>query len=255
MNANEIRKYWDDRGARDTTAQSTTQDIYLREIEFEVLCRCVSAYRPSTIADVGCGDGRTTTRLAEKHSRASFTGFDYSTLMIQNARNVAQRSGINNVAFSLVDVCSGIVPSFDLIYTTRCLINLPSWNLQKRAISNIHEALVGNGVYIMVENFLEGHNAFNEIRSRFGLASVAIREHNCLFERPRLLEYLSGLFAIEDEVNISSTYYLVTRVIYSRLCLQASTTPDYFDEHHRLAASLPFCGEFGPVRMLCLRKR
>ena len=62
-------------------------------------------------------------------------------------------------------------------------------------------------------------------------------------------------FQVEDEINISSVYYLVSRIIYSKICYKAGKKPDYFDDHHRYAVALPFAGEFGPVRLICLRKR
>ena len=109
-------------------------------------------------------------------------------------------------------------------------------------------------VYLMVENFIEGQNDFNQVRNNFGLPEIPIREHNYFFQRDRLVEYIGGRFQIEEEVNISSTYYLVSRVIYSKICSEAGQQPDYFDAHHRYAAGLPFAGEFGPVRLLCLKK-
>jgi len=106
----------------------------------------------------------------------------------------------------------------------------------------------------MVENFLEGQEKFNQVRKGFGLEEIPIREHNYFFQRDRLIEYIDGRFEVEEEVNISSTYYLMSRVIYSKICSETGQQPDYFDDHHRFSAGLPFAGEFGPVRLICLRK-
>jgi SAM-dependent methyltransferase len=154
-----------------------------------------------------------------------------------------------------LDICEGLNGSFDLIYTTRCLINLPSWNLQQVAIDNIHKALRNGGIYLMVENFIEGQENFNRVRRDFGLPEVPVREHNCFLERTRLLEFFNDRFEVEEDINISSTYYLVSRIIYSKICSEAGTDPDYMDDHHRFAAGLPFSGEFGPVRLLCLKRK
>jgi hypothetical protein len=70
-----------------------------------------------------------------------------------------------------------------------------------------------------------------------------------------LLQYPGSRVEVAGETNISSAYYLASRVLYSRICQDSGTQPDYFDAHHRYASALPFCGEFGPVRMLCLKKR
>jgi SAM-dependent methyltransferase len=255
MNFEEIKMYWENRAATDSSAQSTTQDFYLREIEFEAISERLNRYSPARVADIGCGDGRTTGRLANNHPRTSFAGFDYSLSMVENARQVNNSAALSNVTFDQLDICDGLKDQFNLIYTTRCLINLPTWDFQKIALSNIHNGLVRNGVYLMVENFVEGQFNFNQVRKEFGLPEISIREHNFFFERQRLLDYIKNAFEIEEEVNISSAYYLVSRVIYSKICAETSTVPNYFDDHHRFAAGLPFCGEFGPVRLLCLRKR
>jgi len=255
MNFEEIRKYWEDRAAEDSSAQSTTQDFYLREIEFNALHERIQKYSPDFVADIGCGDGRTTARLANNFMNVSFTGFDYSSFMIENARSVLISGESPNIDFRQLDICEGLKDSFNLIYTTRCLINLPSWGLQKVAINNIHKALRVGGVYLMVENFIEGHDNFNKVRRDFGLPEIPLRVHNFFFHRQRLLDYVDGLFEVEEEINISSSYYLVSRVVYSKICAETGKQPDYFDDHHRFAAALPFCGEFGPVRLICLKKR
>lgn len=254
MNFEEIKKYWEDRAAGDSSAQSTTQDYYLREIEYNVLLERIQKYSPGSVADVGCGDGRTTARLASKFPHIFFSGFDYSSFMVENARKQLSSAELPNIQFNQLDICAGLKDSFDLIYTTRCLINLPSWDLQKTAINNIHKSLTNDGVYLMVENFTEGQENFNQVRKNFGLPEIPIREHNFFFQRDRLLEYIDGRFEVEEEVNISSAYYLMSRVIYSKICSETGQQPDYFDDHHRFAAGLPFAGEFGPVRLICLKK-
>lgn len=255
MNFEEIKKYWEDRAAADSSVQSTTLDVYLREIEFNTLSDRICRYSPARVADIGCGDGRTTARLAGQYANSSFAGFDYSSSMVQNAQKVHASGGLSNVRFEQLDICDGLNDSFDLIYTTRCLINLPSWDIQKEAIKNICVALTGGGTYLMVENFTEGQDNFNKVRKNFGLSEIPVREHNLFFERRSFLDYVDRYFSIEENVNISSIYYLVSRVIYSKICAEAGTPPDYFDDHHRFAAGLPFCGEFGPVRLVCLKKR
>jgi SAM-dependent methyltransferase len=255
MNFEEIRSYWENRAAGDSSAQSTTQDVYLREIEVNAVSASIGKYRPRHVADVGCGDGRTTARLAAEYPDVSFAGFDYSLHMIENARRVHAPDGFGNIQFDQLDILEGVKESFDLIYTTRCLINLPSWDLQQIALRNIHTSLTAGGVYVMVENFVEGQTNFNIIRKQFELPEIGIRDHNCFFERGRLLDFVADLFVPQEATNISSTYYLVSRVIYSKLCADAGASPDYFDDHHRLAARLPFCGDFGPVNLICLKKR
>ena len=254
MNFEEIKKYWENRAAGDSSAQSTTQDFYIREIEYNVLYKRIQKYSPDCVADVGCGDGRTTAKLASQYRNMVFSGYDYSSFMVENARKNLLFAELKNIKFDQLDICSELKESFDLIYTTRCLINLPSWDLQKIAINNIHSSLRTGGVYLMIENFIEGQENFNQVRKSFGLPEIPIREHNFFFNRSQLINHIDGLFKIDEEVNISSLYYLMTRVIYSKICSETGQQPNYFDDHHRFAAGLPFSGEFGPVRLISLKK-
>lgn len=255
MKFEEIRSYWDERARGDQSSQSTTQDHYLREIEYRAVAEQISKHSPHHVVDIGCGDARTTARLACDHPEARFTGIDYAQGMIDNAKSVVADAKVQNLKLQVGDVCSPIdCDQADFIYTNRCLINLPEWDLQQKAIANIHERLAVGGIFAMVENYVEGQNNFNAVRETYGLPPINIRGHNKFFEIGKLKNYLSGKFDVISETNISSTYYLVSRVIYSKICQEQGFSPDYFDDHHRLAADLPFSGEFGPVRLVVLRK-
>ena len=255
MNFEQTRRYWEERASGDPTAQSTTQDVYLREIEARVLSGILARHRPQRVLDAGCGDARTTVRLAGEFPDTQFIAGDYSTAMLRNAEANVRTAKLQNVRLCELDVTRPLQQTaLDLVYTTRCLINLPDWEAQQQAIDYLRGALKAGGLYVMIENFIEGHDNFNRVRQAFGLAAIAVREHNLFFERARTEAHLRGKFEIAEETNISSAYYLVSRVVYSKLCDDQGVKPDYFDAHHRYAAALPFSGEYGPVRMLCLRK-
>lgn len=255
MNFDEIHAYWQSRAVGDDSVQSTTQDVYLREIELRALANQIQRCSPRRIADIGCGDGRTTLGLARDYSVGDFCGYDYSSAMVANANKLLKQTRSRNIEFKQHDIRNPIGQTYDFIYTTRCLINLPTWEHQSSAIDNIHDSLRSGGVYVMIENFVESHANFNQVRSLFGLPEIPIREHNLFFERAKLLQFVQDRFEIDFEENISSTYYLVSRVIYSKICAEEGKVPDYFDMHHRYAAGLPHCGDFGPVRLVCFRKK
>ena len=256
MDAEHIKRYWTERAAGDASAQSTTQDVYLREIEYRGLRDKIEEYSPKTVVDLGCGDGRTTARLARDFNTIGFTGIDYAASMIENATRLAAEKGISNLTLVNADVMHPLpIIKADLIFTTRCLINIPSWKSQKIAIKNIHAALSSRGIFIMVENFTEGQNNFNRLRKEYSLPEIPVRDHNLFFNDKLFKKFITSYFNIIENVNISSTYYIVTRIIYSSLCQEKGEPPDYFDKHHELASRLPFAGNFGPVRMLCLQKK
>jgi len=259
MNYEEIKRYWNERAAESKgQPNATTDDYYMRVIESRQLINHIRALGTAIgkVADVGCGDGLTTLAVAGTFPDINFTGLDYSSKMVETAGGRLEKSGLRNVTFAERDITSdGNDTRFDLVYTTRCLINLPSEDLQRAALSRIRSMLVEGGVYLMIENFIDGHEEFNRLRRDFGLAEIKIREHNLFFDDRWLLPFIEDKFEVVERVNISSPYYVVSRVIYSKLCAQAGTTPNYFDVHHELASQLPPCGNFGPVKLVVLRRR
>jgi len=253
-NPESIKNYWDQRAKVDSSAQSTTMDIWLRQIESRVIKEAISMYSPSTVTDLGCGDGRTTISCAESFPGIRFQGFDYAESMINNAKNNALDSMANNFSFDIGDVLERPKGLVDFIFTTRCLINLSDWNSQMMALNNIRDALSPGGIYLMIENFIEGHDAFNGIREQYGLSEISVRDHNLFFESARFIDFTQKDFDILSDVNISSQYYLVSRIIYSSICATQGVQPDYDDIHHELASRLPFLGNFGPTKALILKK-
>jgi ubiquinone/menaquinone biosynthesis C-methylase UbiE len=253
--ADSIRKYWEQRASQDRSAQSTTLDYYLRDIEFRVLHAAIASRKPLRVFDIGCGDAFTTLRLCSTFPETSFVGGDYSRSMLGNAEKNLRDSDVKNINLIEYDLSSPVeIGMFDLAYTTRCLINLPGWEPQKTAIKTISRLLKKGGAYVMIENFLDGHGELNDLRRDFDLPKIEIRHHNFFLEQEDVLKLVEEDFEVEEITNISSAYYMVTRVIYSKLCQIGGVEPDYFDEHHKLASRLPFCGNYGPIKMMILKR-
>jgi SAM-dependent methyltransferase len=259
MNYEEIKRYWNDRAAESRgLPNATTNDYYMRVIESRQLIEHIHGLETTihTVADIGCGDGLTTISVAKAFPGIKFVGRDYSRNMIEAANRHLEKEGLRNVVFAESDVISEPdLTKFDLVYSTRCLINLPSEDLQRTALQRIRSVLVDGGIYLMVENFIDGHNEFNQLRAEFGLTEIKVREHNHFFDDRWFLPFIADKFDVVEKLNISSLYYVVSRIIYSKICATTGATPDYFNAHHELASQLPMLGNFGPVKMMVLRKK
>ncbi len=259
MKYEEVKDYWNQRAIKSSNSpQATTDDYYMREIEAKKIAESIQSLglQAGEIADVGCGDGFTTIAIARHFPKITFYGFDYSSAMLRNAEKKKESGLITNVIFSQNDITQGLsLGKFDLIYSTRCLINLTSLDLQKKAIINIYNALKDNGTYIMVENFVDGHDEFNNLRKTFGLQEIKIREHNLYFNQDWLASVVEPYFLIQRIENISSLYYIISRIVYSKICQMQNVVPDYYDIHHELGAKLPSLGNFGPIKMLVVKRK
>ena len=253
----EIKEYWNKRAAENRSSpHATTDDFYMREIEANAIIRTLNRFSSiEKIGDIGCGDGLCTIKASLKYTDKLFCGFDYSDKMIENAEENKQQLQCKNVSFSVHDITEKkLDQKFDMIFTTRCLININSTELQLASIKNIYESLTPNGIYLMIENFVDGQNHFNELRKQFQLPEIHIREHNLFFEHHSLINNIKGMFSLLEIENISSLYYIVSRIIYSKICQNNTQTPNYYDIHHELGSKLPFLGNFGPIKMLILQK-
>jgi SAM-dependent methyltransferase len=219
----------------------------------------------ATIADVGCGDGRTALAIAREFEEIEIVGIDFSEGMIATATELigeaarAEPGLAERVRFregDVNDLDAAVGPTtYHLVITDRCLINLTSWESQRGALANIAEHLVPGGHYLAVENFIDGHEAMNRLRRTVGLPDIPVRWHNLLLEEDRFLQEAARWFDALEVEDFTSTYYLITRVVYSSLCAREGIDPDYHHPIHEIAAKLPSTGRFSPIRFLRMRRR
>ena len=198
-----IKKYWEDPGT------VSLVDKNLRHLEeafvLSYLKKC------SYFADFGCGGGSSTAIYARRVRRC--LALEQSKHLYNEAVGRFKRSNLLNI-----DAIHGSVTAlpkferpFDVILTQRVLINLPDWNAQKKAITDIYMNLKPGGRYLMIENTFEGHKALNAARNRMGLKDIPIHWHNLFFKHELLVDFLKSLFILEEH-HTFDLYYLLTRV-------------------------------------------
>jgi SAM-dependent methyltransferase len=257
-----IRAYWDDQARRfQGNPRATTQDYWMREVEVAAVNHVLSRMDAcSRVLDIGCGNGYSTIRLAQTHPSMFFVGGDFSSEMITAAilaRDSADPALADRLTFEVLDVTD--LPSrlrlFDVVVSDRCLINLPTAEAQWTALESIADRLQRGGLYVAAENFLDGQANLNAARADQGLPPIAIRWHNRFFDPEELLQHADPWFELLRTDPISSTYYLATRVIYSKLCQLEGREPDYDHPIYEVATRLPIGGNFGPIKLLEFRRR
>lgn len=260
----EIKTYWEERAKNDANVTATTDDVHLRELEIRSIVEEVkklSIDKGSTILDIGCGDGYSTINVANNFPDVNFWGIDYSQHMIDNAK---KRLNANTqlsarVLFTVGDV-TDLKPSlgdtrFSCAITDRCLINMENYEDQVLAISQIANHVLPGGIYIAVENFIEGQNNMNATRSAIGLPEIKVRWHNLFFTEDGFEKAVKPYFDILALKDFTSAYYYATRVIYSKMCQMRGEQPDYLHDIHKLAIDLPMFGKFSPIRMAILKRK
>ena len=199
---------------------STSPDLNLRELEIDFILNHIDGHN---ILDMGCGNGYTLFRIAEKVS-GTLIGIDFSTEMIKGTNlliNEFKNSIKVQPTFLEGDATTYALPKdsepIDTIITERFLLNLPNEETQFKVINNIHKILKPGGTYIMIEGTKDGLEMLNNIRKIAGLNPILDRDKQNLsslkFNDTKLKNFLKNLFNIID-VKTFDLYYLISRVIY-----------------------------------------
>jgi ubiquinone/menaquinone biosynthesis C-methylase UbiE len=187
-------------------------DEYALELEFEL----ISSYLVDgqRVLDVGCANGFAAIAQA-KRNKINLTGIDFSKEMIkyslqnkkiQNAENVSFFEGdITNIEFE--------DNSFDIVYTTRVLINLQNWELQKKGIRECLRVTKQGGKVILLEAFYEPMIKLNGLRLIAGLDPLEEHDFNRYLKKKKLENLIESLNLKFFNIDFSSVYYLGSRFL------------------------------------------
>src|SRR3989442_2183847 len=76
---------------------------------------------------------------------------------------------------------------FEVFLTMRSLINISTSREQYDVLRQFAEHLKAGGYYFGSENFMQGHNNFNRLRTAMRLPEVPVRLHNHFFDEEEFL--------------------------------------------------------------------
>ena len=213
-----VKNYYDVKEGNKKYA--TSPDSNLRELEINFILNNIHGHN---ILDMGCGNGYTLFRIAEKIS-GTLIGIDFSSEMIKGANlliNEFKKSIKSRPIFYEGDATTYTPPKdsepIDTVITERFLLNLPNEEMQYKVIKNIHTILKPGGTYVMIEGTKDGLGILNNVRKIAGLDPILDRDKQNLsslkFNDSKLENFLINLFNIID-VKTFDLYYLISRVIY-----------------------------------------
>lgn len=256
----EIKKFWDNQAKQFKSSQlATAPDFYYRELEIKSICDYLK--NKKTILDIGCGNGYSTFKFAKTFPDSKISGIDYSEEMISYAKKSLKRKKTKNLSFSAGNVlCLSSHPElkdkkFDYIVSERCLINLLNWQEQQQSLLEMKKLLNKNGKIILCENTQEGLARLNRLRKKLGLSAISVRWHNYYMPEKKLLDFSAKHFKVSEVKNIGSMYYIISRVVYAKLCDLKKEKPDYLNPINNIAAQLPVLGDFSPNFIFVLENK
>lgn len=233
----QIKAHWESASGIETDAEGlrpTARDPYLQAAVEDGIQR----YLPpvTKLLDVGCGEGTSTARFS---SMAEFTlGVDYSEGLINQA--LRKYNNAPKLTFSVADVCDLSVVrqengEFNAAISIRCLINLPSWEMQATAIEQIALCIKSGGLCLISEGWKEGWDQLNLSRIRAGLDCISVTDYNLLIERGRFERQAGNFFDIIAYHSLG-LYLFMSRVVQP--VLVAPNSPSHTHEINRIGSDL-----------------
>lgn len=249
-------KFWDGRAKLGFAAGSN--DINLKKIEIQA----IKSQIPSNgeVLDAGCGNGFTLFELATSFTGCKFTGFDYSSSMIEEASRLKVESSNNNTSFFSANLlhlkeCPRLaLHSFDCVYTQRSLINLDSFADQLTAIESLWKLVKPGGRLVICESFNDGLEEINHYRNSVELPSIQKPWHNTYFDLHNLPDIARSLSAKPILKEFSGSYYFVSRVINAWQSHYNSEEPSYSSPVNLMSLSLPVLPVCGQSKLVVFEK-
>ena len=251
----EMMQFWTNRVTRfGTDPQANTNDIWLREIEIRCVNKIIKSRGFKHILDFACANGYSTVRLAKDNPGCLFYAIDINNDMIKTAVNNATIESCNNVEFHRADITSDeIQQQFDFIYIIRGLQNLESFEMQVRVIDKLYDLLHPGGFFYYIESYAESYKQLNIDREALNLPPLPIHAHLTLLTE-EFEDYVSKKMKLWERSFPSSSYYLITRLLYSYLAMTNGEQIDYNHPIHQVATMVPQIGAYGPQRALLYQK-
>jgi ubiquinone/menaquinone biosynthesis C-methylase UbiE len=215
MTEDHIKEYWESQA--ETYAEShwaSWGDNWMINLEIETIGKYIND--GDRVLDIGCANGYSTFRQAESHKLASITGVDFAAKMVAAALRTKREKNVGKeCTFSEGDVRSlkFADDTFDVAYTTRVLINLPTWKEQVRGIVECIRVVKPGGTIILSEGFWEPLMLLNAMRALKNLDPLVEHDFNRYLKLTVLEAHLKKLglsYQIED---FSSIYYLGSRFL------------------------------------------
>lgn len=211
------------------------------------------------VLDAGCSNGFSTFKIAGARD-IKVRAFDYS----RGAIDIALKEQISNgtrgkIAFYHGNILNIAEPdnSFDVAYTIRVLINLPSWKFQKAAILELHRVLKPKGLYLLSEAFSGSLKKINAIRAIAQMKPLTTPKFNLYLEERQLEWFLKKYFHLVEIKKFSSIYYVASRFL-RYLTMKKGQQDTYVNPINNFFAKYPETensGDFGIQKLYVLRKK
>ena len=251
---NDLLKVWNDYYS-DADTDTAIKDKHFFSLEVMSIIRQVSeelVHRPRvslTILELGAGTGYLAKSIVEHVIEGfgipvSYVGVDFSEVAIAKA-NRREIQGAKFVASDFFEYLNEDKQHYDIVVTQRSIMAILDRNSQLRLLQVIRQHLKDDGLGIFSEGTQQALDKLNYLRERLGVPPFHRIWHSLHVDQGHIRQVFSSV----DVVDFSSTYWLITRVIYPYFQEPQHNTP-----LHQFAAELPQIGDHGLVKIFLARR-
>ena len=212
-----IKDFWNNQGEVYKNSHWVSWgDNFMINLEIDLISKYIN--EKDRVLDVGCANGFSTFCQMEAKPSISMVGIDFAEKMIQAANDELKTNKNefhNKIEFQVGDVCDLNFENeiFDIAYTTRVLINLPNWELQKKGIDEMLRVVKPGGKVVLLEAFWEPLCLLNSLRMLKSLPPLVEHDFNRYLKINKLDEYIESLPVSFKSIDFSSIYYLGSRFL------------------------------------------
>lgn len=261
------RHYLDISAEIGTNWSSTMLDREIREKEIDNLMKIISQIRlnhskfPIKILDIGCGNGYVASRLQCEFPNLEIDGIDLNSGMIELANSRKLPNSFFYISSALeIDTLKLVTKSYDLVFSTRCFINIVDENERYESIKISTKYVKPKGFLALMEGFEDGQVSYNLLRSALGFQTIPPAWHNYYLHLDRLVHELSNLLNYVDQEELKTLgldrHFLSNRYLAMRVLLPLfKDDPDYFNNNRNdplglaLSNLLPQTYNFSPLQL------
>jgi ubiquinone/menaquinone biosynthesis C-methylase UbiE len=246
-----LTKVWDNYYEKSKKNYILKDDNFFR-LEIQAISDQILHYikknkKPIKILELGSGSGFLASIICSKilkKSQYHYLGVDFS----QKGINKANKRKIKNCSFiqsDFLDFFSKTKENFDIIITQRSIMAIMNNSDKKKLLNFIRDHMKQNSVGIFSEVTTQAFKKLQTLRKKLGLQPIEKVWHSHHLDE----SFVKEIFNHSTIIDYSSTYWLITRVIYP-----------YFEEPkhnsliHSFASTLSQSGDYGMVKLFVVRK-
>ena len=231
-----IKTYWENQAKTHKDSHvASWGDNFMIDLEIDAIGEHISS--GDRVLDVGCANGYSSFKQLGRCSNiASITGIDFAENMVAQANNTKRVKGLGEaISFEVGDIRSLRFPddSFDVVYTTRVVINLPSWDEQKIALNECLRVVKPGGKVIFSEAFWEPLMLLNALRLFKQLPPLVEHDFNRYLKKAVLEDFFNQKNLKFSVNEFSSIYYLGSRFL-RELVTDPSAYPGFTNPINRI---------------------